>query len=73
MKRLLALVGSLLFFINGVGILSTDSCRTVSLDGEGGGRVMTAVCYSDAQGAIPAWIAAVVMVVIGGLLARFAL
>lgn len=72
MGRLLMLVGSVLFVVNGIGLFFADNCSTVSFDGEGGGRVMTAVCYADSQGAIPAWLAALVMVGIGALLARFA-
>jgi hypothetical protein len=73
MRRLLLLGGSMLFIVNGVSLFFAANCSTVSFDGNGGGRVMTAVCFPNGQGAIPAWLAALVMVVIGGLLASIAI
>ena len=73
MGRLLMFGGSVLFIVNGIGLFSADNCSTVSFDGQGGGRVMTAVCYPDGQGAVPAWLAALIMLGIGTILARLAL
>jgi hypothetical protein len=67
------LIGAGFFIINGGSLLFADDCSTVSFDGQGGGRVMTAICYSDSRGAIPAWLAALVMIAIGVALALFAL
>ena len=73
MGRLLMIGGSMLFIVNGIGLFFADDCSTVSFDGQGGGRVMTAVCYRDAQGAVPTWLAALIMLGIGAVLARLAL
>ena len=73
MGRLLLFGGAVLFIVNGIGLFFADNCSTVSFDGQGGGRVMTAVCYPDGQGAVPTWIAAFIMVGIGAFLARLAL
>jgi hypothetical protein len=56
---------------NGIGILSSDTCQSVSFSGEGGGRVMAAQCFADNSGAIPGTVAGLGLVVIGGAIAAF--
>lgn len=73
MRRLLPLVAAVLFVVNGCGVLTADECASVSFDGEAGGRVMAAVCYPDAQGALPAWVAGLGMIVIGVIIGLFVL
>jgi len=65
MRRLVGLVAAVLAVVNGIGILTADNCKSISFDGEAGGRVMAAVCYPDSQGALPAWIAGIGLVLIG--------
>ena len=65
MRRLVGLVAAVLAVVNGIGILSADNCKSISFDGEAGGRVMAAACYPDSQGALPAWIAGIGLVLIG--------
>jgi len=72
MKRIILVIISVLLLINGIGILTSANCSTVSFDGEGGGRVVTALCYPDNQGALPAWLAATGMILIAITLAFFA-
>jgi len=72
MRTFLFVVGALLFAYNGGGILLADNCDSVSFDGQGG-RVATAVCYSDGSGALPAWLAGIGMLVIAALFAFIAL
>ena len=65
MRRLVGLVAAVLAVVNGIGILTADNCMSISFDGEAGGRVMAAVCYPDSQGALPAWIAGLGLIVVG--------
>ncbi len=58
-------IGGVFFLFNGSSLLLAENCSTVSFDGQGGGRVMTLVCYPGSQGAVPAWLAALTMVAIG--------
>ncbi len=59
------LAASIFAIINGVGILRAENCSSISFDGEAGGRVMTAVCFPDSTGVIPASLAGWGMVLIG--------
>lgn len=73
MGRLLGLVAGTLAVVNGIGLLIADNCRSVSFDGEAGGRVMAAVCYPDSQGALPTWFAGIGLLALGLVLGLFAI
>jgi hypothetical protein len=66
--KILLLVSAFFAGATGIGILNSDNCATVSFDGEGGGRVVRAVCYADSSGALPAWLAGLGMIGIAGAL-----
>jgi hypothetical protein len=70
---LLTAIGAVLFVMNGIRLFFAEKCSTVSFDGEGGGRVMTAVCHAGSGGAIPSWLAALVMLGIGIIIGMLAL
>jgi hypothetical protein len=65
MGRLFVLAASIFAIVNGVGVLRAENCSSISFDGEAGGRVLTAVCFPDSTGAIPASLAGWGMVLIG--------
>lgn len=73
MRRLIGLVAAVLAVVNGIGILTADNCKSISFDGEAGGRVMAAVCYPDSQGALPAWLAGLGLILLGIVVGLIAL
>lgn len=73
MGRLLTLIGSVLAIVNGMRLLVAKNCSSVSFDGDAGGRVMAAVCYPGSQGTLPAWVAAILMIGLGLILALVAI
>jgi len=52
---------------NGIAILTTSECQTVSFAGKGS-RVAVAQCFSDSSGALPGWLAGFGMILVGGLI-----
>ena len=69
MGKLIGAILGLVAIINGFGVLTDSNCNSVSFGGQGGGRVMVANCFSDSSGAIPASVAGLGMIVLGGLIA----
>ena len=63
-KILFVIFGSVSIF-NGIAILGASDCQSVSFDGQGS-RVAAAQCFADSSGALPAWMAGLGMVLIGG-------
>jgi hypothetical protein len=66
MGRILFIIFGSVSVFNGFAILGASDCQSVSFDGQGS-RIAAAQCFADSSGALPAWVAAVGMVLIGGL------
>lgn len=57
---------------NGFAILGSDNCQSVSFDGQGS-RVAVAQCFADSSGVIPAWLAGIGMIIVGGVIGLIAI
>jgi hypothetical protein len=68
MGRITGLILGGVAAFNGIAILAASDCESVSFDGRGS-RVAVAQCFADSSGALPAWLAGVGMVLIGGAIA----
>ena len=64
MGRIIGMIFGGISIFNGMAILTTSECESVSFDGQGG-RVAVAQCFADSSGALPAWLAGVGMVLLG--------
>jgi hypothetical protein len=65
MGKLVGLVLGAVAIFNGFAVLAAEDCQSVSFDGQGS-RVAVAQCFADSSGALPAWMAGLGMVLIGG-------
>ena len=63
-KIISIILGSVTIF-NGFAILGASNCQSVSFDGQGS-RVAVAQCFADSSGVLPAWVAGLGMVLVGG-------
>ena len=68
MGRIIGLILGGVAAFNGIASLAASDCERVSFDGQGS-RVAVAQCFADSSGALPAWLAGVGMVLIGGAIA----
>ena len=68
MGRIVGLILGGVAAFNGIAILVASDCESVSFDGQGS-RVAVAQCFADSSGALPAWLAGVGMLLIGGFIA----
>ena len=65
MGRIIGIVFGGVSVFNGIAILTTSDCQTVSFAGKGS-RVAVAQCFADSGGALPGWLAGIGMIVVGG-------
>lgn len=65
MRRLLFVVAGGFALLTGFRVLAEPDCNSVSFDGQGG-RVATVVCSADDSGALPAGLAGIGLIVLGG-------
>jgi hypothetical protein len=71
MRRIVGLVLGIVAIVNGLGIIVSSDCKTVSFGAQGGGRVMVATCFGDDSGALPGPVAGLGMVLLGGAIIFF--
>jgi hypothetical protein len=71
MRRIVGLVLGIVAIVNGLGIVVSPDCETVSFGSQGGGRVMVATCFGDRTGALPGLVAGLGMVLLGGAIILF--
>jgi hypothetical protein len=67
---ILSLLGGGSFVVTGLGVLFDSDCDTVSF---GGGRAITATCYSATSvmsGEFPGWVAGLGMTIVGLFILR---
>lgn len=65
MRKVIAIIFGSVSIFNGFAILGATDCKSVSFDGQGS-RVAVAQCFADSSGVLPAWMAGIGMVLIGG-------
>ncbi len=68
MGRIIGLILGGVAAFNGIAILTASDCESVSFDGQGS-RVAVVQCFADSSGALPAWLAGVGMLLVGGFIA----
>jgi hypothetical protein len=71
MGKIIGIILGGVAIFNGFAILGADNCQSVSFDGQGS-RVAVAQCFADSSGAIPAWLAGIGMIVVGGVIGLIA-
>ena len=65
MRRIFFVVAGGLALLTGFRVLAETNCNSVSFDGKGG-RVATVVCSADDSGAVPAGLAGIGLIALGG-------
>jgi hypothetical protein len=63
-RRIVFGIFAVVLFVNGVSLLFTENCSSVSFDGQAGSRVLSVVCHPDSSGLVPAGLAAAVMIIL---------
>jgi len=64
-RRILFVVAGGLALLTGFRVLAEPDCNSVSFDGQGG-RVASVVCSADDSGAVPAGLAGIGLIALGG-------
>ena len=72
MRRIIGLAFGGFAAFNGFKVLTADNCESISFDGQGG-RVAIAQCFADNSGALPAWLAGIGMILVGGVIGLLAI
>jgi len=65
MRRVLFVIAGGLALLTGFRVLAEPDCDSVSFDGQGG-RIATVVCSADESGALPAGLAGIGLIALGG-------
>lgn len=65
MGKIISIIFGSVAIFNGFAILGASNCQSVSFDGQGS-RVAVAQCFADSSGVLPAWVAGMGMVLVGG-------
>lgn len=65
MRRILFVVAGGLSLLTGFRVFAEPDCNSVSFDGQGG-RVASVVCSADDSGAVPAGLAGIGLIALGG-------
>lgn len=65
MGKIISMIFGSVAIFNGFAILGASNCQSVSFDGQGS-RVAVAQCFADSSGVLPAWVAGMGMVLVGG-------
>lgn len=65
MRRIFFVVAGGLALLTGFRVLAEPNCNSVSFDGQGG-RVASVVCSADDSGAVPAGLAGIGLIALGG-------
>jgi hypothetical protein len=65
MRRIVIVIAGGFALLTGFRILAEPDCNSVSFDGQGG-RVATVVCSPDDSGALPAGLAGIGLIALGG-------
>jgi len=65
MRRVLFVVAGGLALLTGFRVLAEPDCNSVSFDGQGS-RIATVVCSADDSGALPAGLAGIGLIALGG-------
>ena len=71
MGRIIGMIFGGISIFNGIAILTTSDCQSVSFAGKGS-RVAVAQCFADSSGALPGWLAGFGMIVVGGVIGLIA-
>jgi hypothetical protein len=72
MRRIIGLAFGGFAVFNGLKVLAANNCESISFDGQGG-RVAIAQCFADNSGALPAWLAGIGMILVGGIVGLLAI
>jgi len=64
-RRIFFVVAGGLALLTGFRVLAEPNCNSVSFDGQGG-RVASVVCSADDSGAVPAGLAGIGLIALGG-------
>jgi len=64
-KTILRMIVGISATISSIAIFLNSNCKTLSFDGQGGGRAIRPICFPDSSGAIPGWLGGSLILIFG--------